>query len=217
MEVIYVRYKIEVYEKTMASKIVAVLRKIDVSKAVPLAKALVAGGVNAMEITMDTVGGLDAIKDIRNALGDKVVVGAGTVLDAETGRAALLAGAQFLVAPNLNVELIKLGNRYGRLVIPGCMTPTEIQTAYEAGADIIKVFPASAVGLGFIKGVLGPLDHITIMATGGVSVETARDYLDAGVSILGVGGNLVDNKLIAADKFDEITKYAAELVEVANK
>ncbi|NLM24492.1 MAG: bifunctional 4-hydroxy-2-oxoglutarate aldolase/2-dehydro-3-deoxy-phosphogluconate aldolase [Firmicutes bacterium] len=200
----------------MSSKIVAVLRKIDVTKAVPLAEALVAGGVTAMEVTMDTVGGLDAIRDIRAALGDKVVVGAGTVLDPETGRAALMAGAQFLVAPNLNVDLIKLGNRYGRMVIPGVMTPTEIQTAYEAGADIIKVFPASAVGLSFIKGVLGPLDHITVMATGGVSVETARDFLDAGVSILGVGGNLVNNKLIAEGKFDEITAYAKQLVEVAN-
>ncbi len=209
------KYKIEVYEKTMAGRVVAILRKIDATKAVPLAKALVEGGITSLEVTMDTQGGLGAIGEIRKALGNNVVVGAGTVLDRETGRAALLAGAQFLVAPNLNVDVIRLGNSYGRMVIPGCMTPTEIEQAYEAGADIVKVFPAGVVGASYFKNVLGPLDHVTLMATGGISLETAREFRDNGAEILGVGGNLVDNTLIAADKFDEITKYARQLVEIA--
>ncbi len=209
------KYKVEVYEKMMESRVVAVIRKIDASKAVPLAKALVEGGINALEITMDTENALGAIGDIRSALGKEVVVGAGTVLDAETGRAAMLAGAQFLVAPNLNVDLIRLGNRYGRLVVPGCMTPTEIQLACEAGADIIKIFPAGVVGANFFKNVLGPLDHITLMATGGVSVDNAKEYREKGVEILGVGGNLINKKAMAAGKYEEITAYAVKLVEQA--
>lgn len=209
------RYKIEAYEKMMSSRVVAVLRKIDVKKAVPLAEALVAGGVTTLEVTMDTVGGLGAIEEIRSVLGDKVSVGAGTVLDAETGRAAMLAGAQFLVAPILNIDLIKLGNRYGRMVIPGCMTPTEIQQACEAGADVIKIFPADVVGSGFFKNVLGPLDHVTLMATGGISVDNAQEFRSKGVAILGVGGNLVNKDAIANDRFDEITDYAKKLVEAA--
>lgn len=209
------RYKIEAYEKMMSSRVVAVLRKIDVKKAVPLAEALVAGGVTTLEVTMDTVGGLGAIEEIRSVLGDKVSVGAGTVLDAETGRAAMLAGAQFLVAPTLNIDLIKLGNRYGRMVIPGCMTPTEIQQACEAGADVIKIFPADVVGSGFFKNVLGPLDHVTLMATGGISVDNAQEFRSKGVAILGVGGNLVNKDAIANDRFDEITDYAKKLVEAA--
>lgn len=209
------KYKVEVYEKMMQSRVVAVLRKIDVSKAVPLAKALVDGGISALEITMDTENALAAISDIRTALGSNVAVGAGTVLDPETGRAAMLAGAQFLVAPNLNVDLVRLGNRYGRMVVPGCMTPTEIQQACEAGADVIKIFPAGVVGASFFRNVLGPLDHITLMATGGVSIENASEYRQKGVEILGVGGNLINKAAIAAGKYEEITAYAVKLVEQA--
>lgn len=209
------RYKIEVYEKMMESRVVAVLRKIDVTKVVPLAKALVDGGIDSIEITMDTNNALGAISEVSKALGKNIVVGAGTVLDTETGRAAMLAGAQFLVAPTLNVDLIRLGNRYGRMVVPGCMTPTEIQQACEAGADVIKIFPAGVVSASFFKNVLGPLDHVTLMATGGVSIDNAKQYRQAGVDVLGVGGNLIDKKAIAADKFDDITAYAAKLVAEA--
>ena len=181
------KYKIEVFEKMLESRVVAVLRKIDTTKVVPLAKALVDGGINSIEITMDTENALQAIADVRKALGDKIAVGAGTVLDPEAGRAAMLAGAQFLVAPTLNVDLIRLGNRYGRMVVPGCMTPTEIQQACEAGADVIKVFPAGVVTANFFKNVLGPLDHITLMATGGVSIDNAKEYRAKGVDVLGVG------------------------------
>ena len=209
------KYKIEVFEKMMESRVVAVLRKFDTSKVVPLAQALVEGGITAIEITMDTENALQAIADVRKALGKDIAVGAGTVLDPETGRAAMLAGAQFLVAPTLNVDLIRLGNRYGRMVVPGCMTPTEIQQACEAGADVIKIFPAGVVTANFFRNVLGPLDHITLMATGGVSIVNDKEYRAKGVDVVGVGGNLIDKEAIAAGQFEKITAYAAKLVEEA--
>jgi len=209
------KYKIEVFEKMMESRVVAVLRKFDTSKVVPLAQALVEGGITAIEITMDTENALQAIADVRKALGKDIAVGAGTVLDPETGRAAMLAGAQFLVAPTLNVDLIRLGNRYGRMVVPGCMTPTEIQQACEAGADVIKIFPAGVVTANFFRNVLGPLDHITLMATGGVSIDNVKEYRAKGVDVVGVGGNLIDKEAIAAGQFEKITAYAAKLVEKA--
>ena len=209
------KYKIEVFEKMMESRVVAVLRKFDTSKVVPLAQALVEGGITAIGITMDTENALQAIADVRKALGKDIAVGAGTVLDPETGRAAMLAGAQFLVAPTLNVDLIRLGNRYGRMVVPGCMTPTEIQQACEAGADVIKIFPAGVVTANFFRNVLGPLDHITLMATGGVSIDNVKEYRAKGVDVVGVGGNLIDKEAIAAGQFEKITAYAAKLVEEA--
>lgn len=209
------KYKIDVFEKMMESRVVAVLRKFDTSKVVPLAQALVEGGITAIEITMDTENALQAIADVRKALGKDIAVGAGTVLDPETGRAAMLAGAQFLVAPTLNVDLIRLGNRYGRMVVPGCMTPTEIQQACEAGADVIKIFPAGVVTANFFRNVLGPLDHITLMATGGVSIDNVKEYRAKGVDVVGVGGNLIDKEAIAAGQFEKITAYAAKLVEEA--
>lgn len=209
------KYKIDVFEKMMESRVVAVLRKFDTSKVVPLAQALVEGGITAIEITMDTENALQAIADVRKALGKDIAVGAGTVLDPETGRAAMLAGAQFLVAPTLNVDLIRLGNRYGRMVVPGCMTPTEIQQACEAGADVIKIFPAGVVTANFFRNVLGPLDHITLMATGGVSIDNVKEYRAKGVDVVGVGGNLIDKEAVAAGQFEKITAYAAKLVEEA--
>ena len=206
------KYKAEVYGKIMAGRIVAILRKIDVSKVKEIARALLEGGIYAMEVTMDTPGALEAIQIIKSDLGGRAAVGAGTVLDAETGRLALLSGAEFLVAPNLNVDVIRLGNRYGRLVIPGCATPSEIETAYEVGADIVKLFPAVDLGAGYIKNVKGPLRHITDMATGGVAIENADAFFAAGADILGVGGSLINKEAIARGDFQAITDYATELV-----
>ena len=206
------KYKAEVYGKIMAGRIVAILRKIDVSKVKEIARALLEGGIYAMEVTMDTPGALEAIQIIKSDLGGRAAVGAGTVLDAETGRLALLSGAEFLVAPNLNVDVIRLGNRYGRLVIPGCATPSEIETAYEVGADIVKLFPAVDLGAGYIKNVKGPLRHITVMATGGVAIENADAFFAAGADILGVGGSLINKEAIAWGDFQAITDYATELV-----
>ncbi|MGI6149437.1 MAG: bifunctional 4-hydroxy-2-oxoglutarate aldolase/2-dehydro-3-deoxy-phosphogluconate aldolase [Limnochordia bacterium] len=207
--------KLYVYEKALESRVVAIMRKFDVTKVVPLARALYEGGIRAMEVTMDTVGATGAITAIRNELGDKIAVGAGTVLDGEIARIAILAGAQFLVTPNLNLDVVTVGNRYGVPAMPGVMTPTEIQQACAAGVDIVKVFPAGVLGPAFIKSIKGPLSHVAVMATGGISVDNAADFRKVGADLLGVGGNLVSAKLVAENRFDEITAYAKQLVETA--
>ena len=207
--------KMFVYEKAIDARVIGIMRKFDVSKGPLIARALQKGGVSIMEITMDTPNALEAISQIRLELGHEVAIGAGTVLDSETARSAVLAGAQFLVSPNLNVSVIATGNRYGVPVIPGCMTPTEIVQACEAGADIVKIFPAISVGGEFFRTVKGPLQHVSLMATGGVSIENAREFRNNGADFLGVGGKLVNKQLVAENRFEEMSDYARKLVELA--
>ena len=145
------------------------------------------------------------------------MVGAGTVLVAETARAALLAGAEYIVAPTVNLEVIKLCQRYDKLVMPGAFTPTEVLMAWEAGADIVKVFPADVVGPAFFKALRGPLPQVKLMPTGGVDLNTAGEFLKAGAVCLGVGGQLVDPKAVAAGDFTAITKLAQQYIEVVKK
>ena len=157
-------------------------------------RALADGGVNVVEITMTVPDALDVLRQVRRALGDRLLLGAGTILDPETARAALLAGAEYLVAPTVNLDVIRLCQRYDKLVMPGAFTPTEILTAWEAGADIVKVFPAEVLGPAFFKAMRGPLPQIRLMPTGGVDLNTAADFLRAGACCLGVGGQLVEPK-----------------------
>jgi 2-dehydro-3-deoxyphosphogluconate aldolase/(4S)-4-hydroxy-2-oxoglutarate aldolase len=151
---------------------------------------------------------------VRQVLGDRLLLGAGTVLDPETARAVLLAGAEFIVAPVLNLDVIRLCQRYDKLVMPGAYTPTEILTAWEAGADIVKVFPADAVGPAFFKALRGPLPQIRLMPTGGVDLNTAAAFLKAGACCLGVGSQLVDPKLIADQNFTRIRDLARQYVRI---
>src|SRR5262249_49527787 len=153
--------------------IVAVVRSPDSQQLVEVARALAEGGVDVVEITMTVPDALDVVRQVRRALGDRVLLGAGTVLDPETARAALLAGAECLVAPTVNRDVIRLCQRYDKLVMPGAFTPTEILTAWEAGADVVKVFPAEALGPAFFKAVRGPLPQVRLMPTGGVDLTTA--------------------------------------------
>src|SRR5204863_9745705 len=148
--------------------------------------------VTVVEITMTVPDALDVLRQVRNALGDRLLLGAGTILDAETARAAFLAGAEYIVAPTLNLDVIRLCQRYDKLVMPGAFTPTEILAAWEVGADIVKVFPADVVGPAFFKAIKGPLPQIRVMPTGGVDLKTASSFLQAGACCLGVGGQLVD-------------------------
>src|SRR6516225_395817 len=157
---------------------------------------------------------LDVLRTVRHALGERLLLGAGTVLDPETARAALLAGAEYMVAPTVNLEVIRLCRRYDRLVIPGAFTPTEILTAWEAGADIVKVFPADVVGPAFFKALRGPLPQVRLMPTGGVDLTTAADFLRAGACCLGVGGQLVEPKAVAARNFDRIRDLARQYAAV---
>src|SRR5437660_1084706 len=148
--------------------IVAVVRSPDSQQLVEVVRALADGGVTVAEITMTVPGALDVVKQVRAALGDRVLLGAGTILDTETARSAILAGAEYIVAPTLNLDVIKLCQRYDKLVMPGAFSPTEVLTAWEAGADIVKVFPADVVGPAYFKALRGPLPQIRLMPTGGV-------------------------------------------------
>src|SRR5436305_604290 len=196
--------------QVLASGIVAVVRSPDSQQLVEAARALADGGVNIVEITMTVPDALDVVRQVRRALGDRLLLGAGTVLDPETARAALLAGAEFLVAPTVNLDVIRLCQRYDRLVMPGAFTPTEILSAWEAGADIVKVFPADVVGPAFFKALRGPLPQIRLMPTGGVDLNTAAAFLKARACCLGIGGQLVDPKAVAAGDFDKITELAKQ-------
>src|SRR5437764_3863895 len=190
--------------------IVAVVRSPDSRQLVEVARALADGGVSVVEITMSVPGALDVVRQVRDALGDRVLLGAGTVLDPETARAALLAGAEYLVAPTVNLDVIRLCQRYDKLVMPGAFTPTEILSAWEAGADVVKVFPADVVGPAFFKALRGPLPQVRLMPTGGVDLNTALDFLKAGACCLGVGSQLVEPKTVADRNFDRIRELAKQ-------
>jgi 2-dehydro-3-deoxyphosphogluconate aldolase / (4S)-4-hydroxy-2-oxoglutarate aldolase len=194
--------------------IVAVVRSPDSQQLVEVARALSEGGVDVIEITMTVPDALDVVRQVRRALGDRVLLGAGTILDPETARAALLAGAEYLVAPTLNLEVIRLCQRYNKLVMPGAFTPTEILTAWEAGADIVKVFPADVVGPAFFKAMRGPLPQIRMMPTGGVDLSTAAAFLKAGACCLGVGGQLVEPRAVAERNFDRLRDLARQYVAI---
>jgi 2-dehydro-3-deoxyphosphogluconate aldolase/(4S)-4-hydroxy-2-oxoglutarate aldolase len=190
------------------SGVVAIMRAKSSDQLLAAAQAVLAGGVQAIEVTMTTPGALDVIRQATNAFGNDVLFGVGSVLDAETARAAILAGAQFVVCPTLSLKTIEICKRYSVPVMPGAYTPTEILTAWEAGADVVKVFPATAGGPGYIKAVKAPLPHIRLAAVGGVDLHTTADFFRAGVDVVGVGGELVNQKLLDTQDFTAITERA---------
>jgi 2-dehydro-3-deoxyphosphogluconate aldolase/(4S)-4-hydroxy-2-oxoglutarate aldolase len=190
--------------------IVAVVRSQDSQQLVEVVRALADGGVTVAEITMTVPGALDVLRQVRQALGDRVLLGAGTILDPETARAALLAGAEYIVAPAVNLDVIRLCQRYNKLVMPGAFTPTEILAAWEAGADIVKVFPAEVVGPAFFKALRGPLPQVRLMPTGGVDLTTAAAFLRAGACCLGIGGQLVEPTAVAAGNFNRLRDLARQ-------
>lgn len=195
-------------QQILAKKIVAVVRLDDYTRAVEVAQALVAGGVSVLEFTLTGHGALEAISATRLALGDAACVGVGTVLRSEEAEAAIGAGAQFAVTPAVRRPVITTCIKRQTLILCGGFTPTELLEAYEAGAELVKVFPAQLGGPKFIKDVLAPMPFLKLVPTGGVSTENARDYLSAGAVAVGIGGNLVSNKLVAAEAFDQITATA---------
>ncbi|WP_318506581.1 bifunctional 4-hydroxy-2-oxoglutarate aldolase/2-dehydro-3-deoxy-phosphogluconate aldolase [Bacillus sp. T3] len=181
--------------------VVAVIRDAKVDTIVPIAKALQQGGVTALEITMETPKALSIIEILADQMDDDVLVGAGTVLDPETARAAIMSGAKFVFSPTVNIETIKMTKRYGVISVPGAFTPTEVLTAYEHGADLIKVFPANTGGPGHLKAIRGPLPHIPLMPTGGIDLNNVGSFIKAGAIAVGVGSTLVDCKKPFNDKY----------------
>jgi 2-dehydro-3-deoxyphosphogluconate aldolase/(4S)-4-hydroxy-2-oxoglutarate aldolase len=192
--------------------VIAILRGVQRDDAVAVADAVVDAGVTALEVTADTPNAMSSIEAIADRV-DDAVVGAGTVLDAETARAAQLAGAEFLVTPTVNRDVIRTANRYGTPIAVGAYTPTEALDAYEAGADLVKVFPAKTGGSDHVAAIGGPLPQIPLVPTGGVGVGNAGDYVDAGAVAVGVGSSIVDDEAVADGDFDAIRSNARAVIE----
>jgi 2-dehydro-3-deoxyphosphogluconate aldolase/(4S)-4-hydroxy-2-oxoglutarate aldolase len=199
-------------DQILTNKIVAIIRLEQYDQAVEVAKALVAGGISAMEFTLTGRGALEAIGAVRQALGDAACVGVGSVLHAEQATAAIDGGAQFVVTPAVRKPVIAACVNRGTLVLSGGFTPTELLEAYEAGAELVKLFPAQQGGPRYLKDVLAPLPFLKLVPTGGVSAENARDYLAVGAAALGIGGNLVAKQAVASGDFAAITAVARACV-----
>jgi 2-dehydro-3-deoxyphosphogluconate aldolase/(4S)-4-hydroxy-2-oxoglutarate aldolase len=199
------------------SGVVAVLRGVPADRLIEISEALRAGGVTAVEITADTPNVADLIDEVTASFDDEVIVGTGTVLDSETARTTLMAGAEFVVSPSLHEDVIETCNRYGAVSAPGVMTPTEAVRGYEAGADFVKVFPAKTVGPAHLGAMKGPLGQIPMMPTGGVSPNNAADYVDAGAFAVGAGGALVDYDAAERGDYEVITETAREFTQVVEE
>jgi 2-dehydro-3-deoxyphosphogluconate aldolase/(4S)-4-hydroxy-2-oxoglutarate aldolase len=196
------------------NKLIAIVRGAKPTDLLRIAQALHAGGVRTMEVTLNSPGALASIEEISGAMGDDFLVGAGTVLDPESARAALLAGAKFIISPTLDKKTIRMTKRYGAVSIPGAYTATEILKAYEYGGDVIKVFPASGGGAGYFKDIAGPLPFIPLMPTGGVGLDNIKGFAEAGAKAFGLGSALVDTKQPVTDAyFQQLTEKARAFVQ----
>src|SRR5436305_4047355 len=198
--------------------IVPVVRTTSAEDAIQAVEAIYRGGIRAAEVTMTVPGAIRALEKLADRFGDKLMLGAGTVLDPETARACMLAGAQFFVTPALRLSTIEICKRYSKVICPGALTPTEVLTAWEAGADVVKIFPAGNVGgPKYIKALKGPFPQIEMIPTGGVNLETAGEFLKAGACAVAVGGELVDPKSIKEGRFDVIQDRARQYLEIVAK
>ena len=198
--------------------IVPIVRVASADSAVQAVEAIYRGGVRAAEITMTVPGAIRALEQVANRLGDKMMLGAGTVLDPETARVCMLAGAQFFVTPALRLSTIEMAKRYSKVIFPGALTPTEVLSAWEAGADAVKIFPCGNVGgPKYIKALKGPFPHIAMIPTGGVNLETAGDFLKAGACAIAVGTEMVDARTIQEGRFDVIEERARQYLACVAK
>ncbi|HEX5221003.1 MAG TPA: bifunctional 4-hydroxy-2-oxoglutarate aldolase/2-dehydro-3-deoxy-phosphogluconate aldolase [Verrucomicrobiae bacterium] len=209
------RSKQQIIEQLLNPGIIAVVRAKRREQAVPLAEALVAGGVIAVEITMTTPNAIAAIREASAKLGDRALIGVGTVLDEATCQEAIDAGAQFVVSPICRRELVPIAQKAGKPIMLGSYTPTEAQLAHEAGADFIKVFPADGLGPNYIKALRAPLPHLKIVPTGGVDLKTIGDFLKAGCVAVGAGSSLISKNILETDDWPALTRTATEFVKAA--
>ena len=194
--------------------LVPIVRVPTEEDAARVAEAIVAAGIGIAEVTMTVPGALRVMEGVAARYGDKVLLGAGTILDPETCRAAILAGAEFIVTPALDVRVIEMARRYSKPVFPGTLTPTEVVTAWQAGADMVKIFPCGPVGgPKYIKALKGPLPQIDMVPTGGVSLENAAEFIKAGAAAVAVGSELVDLKVLKEGKFEQVAETARKFVE----
>lgn len=209
------RSKQQIIEQLLNPGVVAVVRAKRADQAVPLAEALVAGGVIAVEITMTTPNAIAAIKEASSKLGSRALIGVGTVLDEKTCQAAIDAGAEFVVSPICRRELVPIAHKAGKPIMLGSYTPTEAQLAHEAGSDFIKIFPADTLGPNYIKALRAPLPHLKIVPTGGVDLKTIGDFFKAGVAAVGAGSSLISKDVLDKDDWATLAKTAAAFVAAA--
>ena len=213
----------EMSQKSILSRIieigvVPVVRTTSAEAAIKSIEAIHRGGILVAEITMTVPGAIRALEKIADQFGDKIILGAGTVLDPETARACMLAGAQFFVTPNLNLATIEMAKRYSKAIFPGALTPTEVLAAWQAGADAVKVFPCGAMGgAKYIKALRGPFPQIEMIPTGGVNLETTGDFLKAGACAVAVGGELIDPKSIQEGKYEVFEERAKQYLAAVRK
>jgi 2-dehydro-3-deoxyphosphogluconate aldolase/(4S)-4-hydroxy-2-oxoglutarate aldolase len=210
--------KADVINRLIEIGVIPVVRASSAAEALQAIAAIKAGGVSVVEITMTVPGAIEVIKEVVNKEGEEVLVGAGTVLDAETARACILAGAEFVVSPALNFDTIAMCRRYSKAIMPGALTPTEVLAAWQAGADFVKVFPCDSLGgAKYLKSLKAPLPQIDLVPTGGVSLKTAAEFIKAGASALGVGSDLVDLKALREGQADLITERARQFIEIVRE
>ena len=209
--------KQDILNKIFELKAVAVVRMNNADKLKKVVDAIYKGGVAAIEITMTTPGALQSIESLSKSMGDEILVGVGSAINKQMASDAINAGAKFVVSPIFKKELIEVAHQNDVPAMPGCFTPTEIQTAYEAGADVVKVFPADVVGMAFFKGVLAPLPHLKLMPTGGVSLTNAGDWIKAGACAVGIGSALLDKKAIEEEDYNKLTQNAITFINSINK
>lgn len=207
----------EIKQQILKYKIVSIVRGIQKDSLIPVMDALCRGGIRCVEITLNTPGALQMIQQAKEAYGSRMLVGAGTVMDKPSAVNAVFAGADFILSPVLDLEVIEVCHSYSRVAVPGIMTPTEAQTAWKAGADIIKLFPAASLGTDYVRNLLGPMSELDIMAVGGISADNLTAFLENGVRCFGIGGELVNKKLAAAHDFESITHRARTFVELVQQ
>jgi 2-dehydro-3-deoxyphosphogluconate aldolase / (4S)-4-hydroxy-2-oxoglutarate aldolase len=204
-----------VLSQILQHKIVAIIRGANPADVISISEALYKGGVKLLEVTLNSSNALELIKELSAKMEGKMIIGVGTVLNAVMAKQAIDAGAKFIISPTLNIETIQVTKELGAVSIPGAFTATEILTAYENGADIIKVFPAS--GVDYIKNIRGPLDHIPLMPTGGVTLSNVSDYFKAGAVAVGIGSDLVNTKQEVSDEYlDQLIEKAKAFIQIAN-
>lgn len=210
--------KEEVRQRIIEVGICPVVRAASSSQAIAATEAVCAGGIPVVEITMTVPGAVDVIAELSRTVGKEVLVGAGTVLDAQTAQRCIDAGAEFLVSPGFDLETVKLANREDKLIMAGALTPTEVITAWKAGADIVKIFPCGNVGgAAYIKALKGPLPQVPMIPTGGVNLRTAADFIRAGAAALGIGGELVSAAALKSGNVAQITEAARQYVAIVRE
>lgn len=200
----------EIINTVKEEQIIAIVRGVEEKKALKIARALYEGGIKLIEVTFNTQGAEKMIRAIKREMGEKIYVGAGTVLDAETARQAITAGAEYILSPSLNKDMVDTCNIYGKVAVPGIATPSEALKAMQVGADLIKFFPAAASGADYMRSIRGPLDQVEIIAVGGINLNNASVFLENGAVALGIGSSLVDKKMVAENDFSGLRKKASQ-------